>query len=89
MSLTIHRADFFWADLLKQVDWYRDKAGPEVAEAYIDSVEATAGVVQNAWTRTISLSASTGACRRPFMARQKALPPPPHLLSVRRGHTDG
>ncbi len=41
MSLTIHRADFFWADLLKQVDWYRDKAGPEVAEAYIDSVEAT------------------------------------------------
>jgi plasmid stabilization system protein ParE len=41
MSLTIQRADFFWADLLKQVDWYRDKAGPKVAEAYVDSVEAT------------------------------------------------
>ena len=34
MSLTIHQADYFWADLLKQVDWYRHKASPEVSERY-------------------------------------------------------
>jgi toxin ParE1/3/4 len=41
MSLAIHQADYFWADLLKQVDWYRDRASSEVAESYADAVEAT------------------------------------------------
>ena len=41
MSLAIHKSDYFWADLLKQVDWYRDKAGPDVAEGYVAAVEAT------------------------------------------------
>jgi plasmid stabilization system protein ParE len=27
--------------LLKQVDWYRQKAGPEVAEGDVNTVEAT------------------------------------------------
>ena len=41
MSLLLRRSDYFWADLLKQVDWYRDKAGPELAERYVNAVEAT------------------------------------------------
>ena len=41
MSLAINRSDHFWADLLKQVDWYRDNASPEVAERYVDAVEVT------------------------------------------------
>jgi toxin ParE1/3/4 len=48
MSLAIHQADDFWADLLKQVDWYRDNADPEVAERYLDAVEATLHVLANA-----------------------------------------
>ena len=41
MSLAIKRSDHFWADLLKQVDWYRDNANGEIAEKYVDAVEAT------------------------------------------------
>ena len=41
MSLGIRQSDYFWADLLRQVDYYRDHAGPEVAERYVDAVEAT------------------------------------------------
>ena len=40
MSLGIRQSDYFWADLLKQVDYYRDHAGPKVAERYVDAVEA-------------------------------------------------
>jgi toxin ParE1/3/4 len=40
MILTVKQSDYFWADLLKQVDWYRDKGGSEVAEKYVDAVEA-------------------------------------------------
>ena len=32
MKLLLQRADDFWADLTRQVDWYRDEASPEVAE---------------------------------------------------------
>ena len=39
MRLTLERADCFWADLVRQVDWYRDKAGPEVAVRFVDAVE--------------------------------------------------
>jgi plasmid stabilization system protein ParE len=41
MSLVIAQSDDFWADLQRQVDWYRDHAGSEVATAYVDAVEAT------------------------------------------------
>jgi toxin ParE1/3/4 len=41
MIRVVRQADAFWADMLKQVDWYREKAGPEVAERYVNAVEAT------------------------------------------------
>ena len=41
MSLTIAQSDYFWADLQRQVDWYRDRAGSEIATNYVDAVEAT------------------------------------------------
>jgi toxin ParE1/3/4 len=41
MILVVRQSDDFWADMLKQVDWYREKASPEVAEGYVNAVEAT------------------------------------------------
>ena len=41
MSLVIAQSDDFWADLQRQVDWYRDFAATDVAERYADAVEAT------------------------------------------------
>jgi toxin ParE1/3/4 len=41
MMRAIRQSDYFWADMLKQVDWYREMAGPEVAEGYADAIEAT------------------------------------------------
>lgn len=41
MSLMITQSDYFWADLQRQVDWYRDRAGPEIATAYVSAVETT------------------------------------------------
>lgn len=41
MRLALQQSDCFWADLQKQVDWYRDNASPEVAERYLAAVEAT------------------------------------------------
>jgi len=41
MIRLVRQSDDFWADMLKQVDWYREKAGPEVAEGYVNAVEAT------------------------------------------------
>jgi toxin ParE1/3/4 len=40
MSLVVRQSDYFWADLQRQVDWYRDHATPEVAEGYVEAVEA-------------------------------------------------
>ena len=40
MKLTVERADFFWADLTRQTDWYRENAGPEIAVQFVDAVEA-------------------------------------------------
>jgi toxin ParE1/3/4 len=48
VSLGIRQSDYFWADLLKQVDWYRDHASPEVAERYVNAVEATLRELANA-----------------------------------------
>ena len=41
MSLLLQRADYFWADLEKQVDWYRDHANSEVAERFVEAVQVT------------------------------------------------
>ena len=41
MSLSLHQSDYFWADLLKQVDWYRNHASPEIAERFVETVKAT------------------------------------------------
>lgn len=45
MSLSLQRADDFWADLTRQVDWYRDEASPEVAGRFVDAVQATLRVL--------------------------------------------
>lgn len=41
MRRSLHQSDYFWADLLKQVDWYRDHAPPEIAERFVEAVQAT------------------------------------------------
>jgi toxin ParE1/3/4 len=41
VSLRLQRSDWFWTDLERQVDWYRDEAGEEVADRFITAVEAT------------------------------------------------
>jgi toxin ParE1/3/4 len=41
VSLSLERSDDFWDDLARQVDWYRDEAGPAVALRFVDAVEAT------------------------------------------------
>lgn len=41
MSLRLQRSDWFWADLERQVDWYRDEAGEEIADRFINAVETT------------------------------------------------
>jgi toxin ParE1/3/4 len=41
VSRLLQRSDDFWADLARQVDWYRDEAGPAVALRFVDVVEAT------------------------------------------------
>jgi plasmid stabilization system protein ParE len=45
VSLSLQQADYFWADLTWQVGWCRDKASPEVAERFVDAVEATLNVL--------------------------------------------
>lgn len=41
MNLQLQQSSWFWADLNRQVDWYRDKAGEDVAEQFVDAVEDT------------------------------------------------
>ena len=41
MRLLLQHADFFRTDLTRQLDWYRDEAGPEVAGRFVDAIEAT------------------------------------------------
>jgi len=45
VKLLLQRADFFWADFARQVDWYRDEASSEVAERFVVAVEATLNVL--------------------------------------------
>ena len=40
MSLTVAQSDCFWADLQRQLDWYRERAGAEIATGYVDAVQA-------------------------------------------------
>ena len=41
MSLALHQSDYFWADLARRVDWYRDQASPDLAERFVDAVQET------------------------------------------------
>lgn len=41
MNLSLRQSDYFWADLIKQMDWYREHATPEIAERFVDMVQAT------------------------------------------------
>jgi plasmid stabilization system protein ParE len=41
VSLSLQQSDYFWADLLNQVDWYREHATPEIAGRLVDAVQAT------------------------------------------------
>jgi len=41
VRLSLHQSDYFWADLLKQTDWYRDHASPKIAERFVEAVKAT------------------------------------------------
>jgi toxin ParE1/3/4 len=41
MIRAVRQADVFWEDVIKQVDWYREKAGSAVADGYVNAIEAT------------------------------------------------
>jgi len=41
VSRRLQQSDEFWADLLKQVDWYREYATGEIAEQFVDVIETT------------------------------------------------
>lgn len=45
MSLPVKRSNHFWADLEKQIDRYRERAGSEVAERFVEAVQATLGAL--------------------------------------------
>jgi plasmid stabilization system protein ParE len=39
--LKLQQSEWFWADLVRHTNWYRDEAGPGIAEEFVNSVEAT------------------------------------------------
>jgi toxin ParE1/3/4 len=41
MTLRLERSEYFWADLERRVDWYRDHAGPEIAERFVAAAQST------------------------------------------------
>lgn len=41
MTLRLERSEYFWADLERRVDWYRDHAGPEIAERFVSAAQST------------------------------------------------
>jgi toxin ParE1/3/4 len=41
MTLRLERSEYFWADLVRRVDWYRDQAGPEVAGRFVSATQST------------------------------------------------
>lgn len=85
MSLVLSRSDDFWADLLRQVDWYRDNASPEIAERYIDAVELTLdALIKAPGMGEIAFCRLAGACGNSFMESAKTLSAAFDLLSFRR-----
>jgi toxin ParE1/3/4 len=46
--LRLQQSHWFDADLRRQVDWYRNEAGPEVAERFVIAVETTLGILARA-----------------------------------------
>lgn len=57
MKLTLQQSEYFWADLLKQVDWYERNAGVFIAERFVSAVEKTLAA--------LSLNPSIGRRRFP------------------------
>ena len=51
MRLALQQSEFFWADLTKQVDWYREHATPEIAVRFVNA----AGQVLNQLRKTPGL----------------------------------
>ncbi len=41
MTLRLERSEYFWADLERRVDWYRDYAGTEIAERFVYAAQST------------------------------------------------
>jgi toxin ParE1/3/4 len=41
MTLRLERSEYFWADLERRVDWYRDHAGPEIAGRFVSAAQST------------------------------------------------
>lgn len=41
MKLQLKRSEYFRADIERRVDWYRDHAGPEIADRFILAVQST------------------------------------------------
>lgn len=39
------RSDTFLSDVQRQADYYCNKAGPELAERYVDAAQATIGLI--------------------------------------------
>jgi hypothetical protein len=41
MTLRLERSECFWADLEHRVDWYRDHAGPQIADRFASAAQST------------------------------------------------
>lgn len=41
MTLLLARSEYFWADLERRVDWYRDHAGPGIAGRFVSAAQST------------------------------------------------
>ena len=41
MTLRLERSEYFWADLERRVDWYRDHAGAEIAGRFVSAAQSS------------------------------------------------
>jgi toxin ParE1/3/4 len=55
MMLRLERSQYYWTDLEQRVDWYRDHAGPEIAERFVSAAQSTL----------------TALCRTPGLGRRR------------------
>jgi len=60
VRLALQQSDFFWADLTKQVDWYREHATPEIAVRFVNA----AGQVLNLLRKPRALAGSASSSGR-------------------------